>query len=96
VARLICYVFRRNAFNDGTLFNDRTLFNDGTRILNDDLTKWAGSTSLRVAMLGPEHRSSPATTTKSLIVRGRDLSARAERSGRFSKIAVKDPRSVVR
>jgi len=48
---------------------DGTLFNDGTRIFDGDLTETAGSTPLRVGMLGPEHGSSPCTTSKSLTTR---------------------------
>jgi len=63
--------------------------------LNGDLAESAGSAPRRVGMLGPAHRFSPSTTSKSLTVRWRDLSAGTERSGPFRQIAVKDPRSVV-
>src|SRR5262245_49633380 len=43
-------------------------------------------TAFWVELLAPAHRASPPTTSKSSIVRGRDLSAHTERSGRFRKI----------
>ena len=49
--------------------------------LNGDHAERAGSTTLRVEIPGPAQRSSPSTPSKSLMVRRRDLSACAERSG---------------
>src|SRR6185436_5293582 len=57
--------------------------NDGTRILNGDFAETAGSSPLWVGMPRPEHSSSTSTTSKSLMVRRTDLSARTKQSGCF-------------
>ena len=94
---------RRRRSSSSRIVSRPGLSNDGTRIWNGDLAEKAGSTALRVEMLALAQSSSPSTTTKSLMVRRRDRSARlplippsASGRSRLRVIVVKDPRSVVR